>query len=150
MNERYRHLPFVYSRRRLLPALVQEALVTLGMTRGGLGCRLSELGSLPNGQLACVRPMINFACEILVDEDQVWARDLKAGSIVRLFSVDEREKLLVFNLFDGEHNLAEIGGRLAQEMDWDEARAFACARELFLDLVGCLVCLPREPVSVLG
>jgi hypothetical protein len=140
---------FSCSRRSFLPALLRETVVTLGMLRGGLGCRLSELGALPDDQLAQLKPVVNPAFEILIEEDCVWGRHRKTGAIVRLFSMEERENLLSFNLFDGIHDLGQAGQRLAQEMGWEEARAFAHAKEFFLYLVGKLVCVPKDPPSLM-
>jgi len=40
--------------------------------------------------------------------------------------------------------LGEIGQAVSQEMDWDEARGFAHARDLFLSLASRQVCIPRD------
>jgi len=137
--------PFACTRRQFLPALLREVLVTLGMLRGGQGARLADLSHLPDEQLAHLRPIVNPACAITVDEDQVWARHKKTGTAVRLFAVEEADKLTAFNRFDGEHTLAEVGALLAEERGWDQAQGFALARDLFLELAGRLVCLPRDP-----
>jgi hypothetical protein len=136
---------FACSRRQFLPTLLQEALVTLGLLRGGQGARLSDLGDLPDDRLAVLRPVVNPGCEIMVEEDQVWARHTKAGIVVRLFAVKEADKLAAFNHFDGEHTLGEAGACLAEEMGCSEAEGFALARDLFLALVRQLVCLPKDP-----
>jgi hypothetical protein len=136
---------FVCSRRAFLPSLLREAVVTLGMMRGGYGGRLSELGELPPEQLARIRPVLNPAYEILVEQDQVWAREIKTDRIVELFSVEDTENLAAFNLFNGKMTLGEVGARLSQELDWDETTAFAHVRDLFLSLVVHLVCVPRDP-----
>ncbi len=141
----HRDLAFACTRRQFLPALLQEALVTLGMLRGGQGARLADLGSLPDEQLARLRPVVNPACDIAVDADQVWARYKRTGAAVRLFAIDEAEKLTAFNRFDGEHTLGEVGALLAEEWGWDQAKGFALARDLFLTLVGQGVCLPKDP-----
>jgi hypothetical protein len=115
------------------------------MLRGGQGGRLSELGSLPDEKLALLKPIVNPAYEILVEEDCVWGRYKSTGAVIRLFGLEERESLLAFNMFDGKHSLDQIGKRLAQEMDWDEARGFAHARDLFLFAANYLVCVPQGP-----
>jgi hypothetical protein len=141
-----RNLDFACSRRKFLPSLLREAIITLGMLRGGQGCRLSDLGSLPDGQLAEVRPLVSPACEILMHEGLVSARHRQTGVVVPLFAADEREKTRALELFDGNHTLAAVGERLAQEMGWDGAEGYAQAREFFLFLVGQLVCFPRDPI----
>jgi hypothetical protein len=136
---------FTCTRRGFLPVLVREAIVTLGMLRGGEGCRLSELESLPDGQLASIKPIINPAFEIGVDAEHVLARYKKTGATVSLFAVDETAALTAFNLFDGRHTLDEAGARVADQMDWDKGVGFAYARNLFLQLVENLVCIPKDP-----
>ena len=123
-------------------------MVTLGMLRGGQGGRLSELGSLPDEELALVRPVVNPAFEIVVEEDSVCGRYEKNGKVIRLFSTEETEKLMTFNLFNGQMTLGQIGRRVAQEFGWEEARGFAHARGFFLTLVGHLVCLPENPPAL--
>lgn len=142
--------PFTCSRREFLPSLVKETIVTLGMLRGGRGGRLSELTDLPDEQLALIKPVVNRAFEIHVEEDQVLGRHKESGVTLTLFSVEESECLAAFNLFDGKRTLGQIGRLLAEELGWDEPQAFAQARELFLSLVSHLVCVPKEPPPLDG
>lgn len=139
-----RDLSFTCSRREFFRALFQEGIVFRGSLQGGQGFRLSDLGSLPDSQLARIRPMLNPDCEISVDQGHAWSRSKKAGSILRLFPT-AKENTLTFDMFTGQHTLEEIGQHLAQEMGWDEARAFAQARGLFLSLVERQVCFPKDP-----
>jgi hypothetical protein len=140
--------PFACSRREFLPSLLKETIVTLGMLRGGRGGRLSELTDLPNEQLALIKPVVNRAFEIHVEDDYVLGRHKETGIVLKLFSVEESERLAAFNLFDGKRNLGQVGRFLAEELGWDEARGFAQAREVFLSLVSHLVCVPKEPPSL--
>ena len=140
--------PFSCSRREFLPSLLKETIVTLGMLRGGRGGRLSELADLPDEQLALIKPVVNPAFEIQVEEDDVLGRHKETGVVLRLFSVEERERLAAFNLFNGKRNLGQVGRLLAEELGWDEARGFAQACEVFLSLVSHLVCLPKEPPAL--
>lgn len=144
MKHPRRDLSFTCSRRNLWRALLQEIFVIHGSVKGRQGRRLSELGSLPDDQLAQVRPIVNPDCEIFVDHGHVWSRFKKTEATVKLFP-PEKENLTAFNLFNGTHRLGEIGSLLAQEMGWDEVRAFAHVRDLFLSLVSRLVCVPKDP-----
>jgi hypothetical protein len=136
-------LSFVCNRRTFFRALFQEAIIIRGSLKGGQGGRLSELGSLPDEQLARVRPILTPEYETFVDQGHVWGRNKTTKAVLKLFPA-EQENLVAFNMFDGQHTLGEIGRRLAQEMGWDEAAAFAHARDLFLSLVGPMVCVPRD------
>lgn len=144
MKQPRRDLSFTCSRRDFWRALLQEFFVIYGSAKGGQGGRLSELGSLPDDQLAQVRPTVNPDCEIFVDQGHVWSKNKKTEVITKLFPTDE-ENLTAFNLFNGRHRLGEIGERLSQEMGWDEVTAFAHVRDLFLSLVSRLVCVPKDP-----
>jgi hypothetical protein len=115
------------------------------MLRGGQGGRLSELGSLPDEQLAQLKPILNPAYEILVEENGVWGRYRDTGALIRLFGLEEKKNLLAFNMFNGKHTLGQIGEQLAREMGWDGARGFLQARDLFLFAASWLVFVPKDP-----
>jgi hypothetical protein len=142
-----RDLSFTCDRRTFFRALLQEAFVIRGSIKeGGQGGRLSALGSMPDEQIAHVRPVVSDDCEILVDQGHVCARYRpKEQPPIRLFSVEEEGNLTAFNMFNGEHTLGEIGSRLAQEKAWDESVAFEHVRDLFLTLVERAVCHPKDP-----
>lgn len=142
-------LSFTCNRRQFFRALFQEVAVARSSLKGKLGYRLSELGSLPDHQLAQIRPVVNRDYEIFVDQGYVWARyKLKKQVPLKLFSVEEKESRVTFNLFDGRHSLGEIGDHLAQEMEWEQAQAFASVRDLFLSLVESMICLPKNPLEL--
>jgi hypothetical protein len=149
MKHPHPDLSFTYSRREFWPALLREAFVLFGTVKGGQSGQLAELGSLPDSQLAQVRPIISPSCEITVDQDYVCARSKKTKAVTRLFPMEE-ETLIIFNYFNGEHTLGAIGTQVAREMCWDEAQGFARARDLFLSLVGRQVCVPRDPPPLDG
>jgi hypothetical protein len=146
MKHPRRDLPFTCSRRDFWRALLQEVFVISGSLKGRQGYRLSELGSLPDDQLAQVRPIMNPDHEIFVDQGHVWSKCEKTETTLKLFPV-EKENLAAFDLFDGRHTLGEISERLSQEMGWGEARGFAHVRDLFLSLVSRLVCVPGNPLD---
>ena len=135
------------SRRDLWRVLLQEILVLRGSIKGGQGCRLADLSSLPDEQLARVRPTLNTDCQVFADQGYVCGRLGNSKDCLRLFA-ENRENLVAFNLFDGEHRLDEIGARVSQEMSWDESKAFAHTRDLFLSLVRHMVCFPKDPLEI--
>ena len=142
-----RGLSFRCSRRDLWPALLQELRVLYGSVKGGQGGRLSDLHALSDDQLAHVRPVLNPAYEIYPEEDYICCRLRETTKTRRLFKM-EKENLITFNQFNGQHNLREIGERLSREIGWDEAEGFAYVRYLFLALGDRLVCLPKDPPPI--
>ena len=151
MKHPHRDLPFTCSRRTLFRALFQEVAVIHGSFKGKPGFRLSELGSMPDDQLAQVKPMVHPHYEIFEGEASVWARyKLKERAPLKLFSTEERENMVPFTMFDGQHTLGEISNHLAQEMGWTQVRAFAHVRDLFLSLVTPMVCVPADPLEPSG
>jgi hypothetical protein len=130
------------SRRAFLPALVREVRVLSTTARGKRSYELSDLGRLPDSQLARLIPMIHPALAIELVEERLTARHRETGEVVDLVPA-VRENVLALNLFDGDLDLGMAGRRLAKQMSWDEAEGFAYAKSLFLSLVGRLVYFPR-------
>lgn len=134
-------LSFTCNRRNFFKALLNETVVTLKTVQGGLSFRLSELGCLPDDQLARVIPTMNPGYEIYVEEGYLWTRNKQTSKVFKEFLLNE-ENRRTFNLFNGRNTLGEIGWQLSQEFGWEEAKAFARARGLFLSLADHQVCQP--------
>jgi hypothetical protein len=142
----HHNLDFRLTRRAFLPALVREVRVLSSTLKGDRNLALSELGNLPDEQLAVLRPMILPAFSIYVDGERVVGRHKETGVVIDLFPA-EKEGVLTLNQFNGKVTLGAAGGRLAQHMGWDEAQGFAYVKDLFLSLVGHLVCIPQNYVE---
>jgi hypothetical protein len=140
-------LHFNVTRRQFWRALLQEVSVTFDSLQGRPGYALSDLGSLSDHQLARVKPIMHPDCESFIRQGYVWSWCKQTEVTLKLFPTDQ-ENLVAFRMFDGQHELSEIGEHLAREMGWDPARGFALAKELFLSLVGCLVCIPKDPLDL--
>lgn len=145
MSHPPRDLEFNISRRDFWRALAQEAFVASRALKGEGNYPLSELGNLPDARLAQIKPVVHPLCEIYVDDGSVRGRYKDAGNSVELFSVERVEDRVTLGMFDGGHTLREVGSRLAQALEWDEARAFAHARDLFLSLAERMICIPKDP-----
>jgi hypothetical protein len=126
--------------------MVDEAFAFVGSFKGSKVCRIEELGSLADDQLAKVRPIIKADCEIFVDESHVCYRTGKTVATVQLFPND-KVKLRAIDFFDGEHSIGQISDALSQEMDLEQAHGFDSVRETFLSLVSQLICVPRDPLD---
>jgi hypothetical protein len=140
-------LSFACSRRRLLPALFQEMVVIFGSLKGGQGHRLSDLDNLPDDQLAQIKPVVSPDYEVFVEQGHVCGRLKGTQATLKLFPM-QKEYLAVFNRFNGQHTLGEIGERLSQERGWEGTKGFAYAKDLFLALVRRLVCVPKDPLVI--
>jgi len=138
-------LRFLYSRRTFWRALFQEMLVASGVVHGGRECRLEDLGHLPDEALAKIRPIVHPACQIFVDDGDVWSRVRGKEEAVRLFRADDVASRVALGMFDGERTLGEIGTGLAEALDRDEEWGFRRARGLFLSLANRLICIPKDP-----
>jgi hypothetical protein len=145
MNRSHPKLSFACSRRHFWRFLLNEAFVVIDSFNGQEGFRLADLDSLPDDQLAGLKPIINPDYKIFVDQGYVCGRSKKIEITLKLFPI-KKENLTAFNLFDGKHSLGQVAEHLAAELGWDKARAFAHARELFLSLVNRLVCIPKDPL----
>jgi hypothetical protein len=121
--------------------LLREARVLSSTLKGGRSFALSGLDDLPDEELARLIPLVRPGFAIYVDGEHVVAQNEKTGDIVDL-GPSTKENVVALNHFDGQVNLGAVGRRLAHHMGWDEARGFAHVKDLFLSLVGRLVCVP--------
>ncbi len=131
-------------RRTFFKALFQEAMTIQDAFKGKPSYRLSSLGELPDAQLAQIKPSVDVAWEIFVERGYVWGRFKSTDhKVCKLFSTDQ-ENLTVFNMFNGKHSLRQISQRVAERQGWDEAKAFAHTKAIFIHLVNHLVCVPQN------
>lgn len=121
--------------------MIRDARVLSSTLKGGRSFALSELGDLPDEELARLFPLVRPGFAIYVDGEHVVAQNRETGDIVEL-GPSTKENVVALNHFSGEVNLGVVGRRLAHQMGWDEARGFAHVKDLFIALVGRLVCVP--------
>ena len=124
---------------------MQEAFAASRALKGEEDYRLSELGTWSDARLAQIKPVVHPLCEIYVDEGSLYGRYKDTGESVELFPLEQVEDRVTLGMFDGGHTLHEVGTRLSQALAWDEDRAFAHARDLFLSLAGRMICIPKDP-----
>jgi hypothetical protein len=135
-----KELRFVLSRRQLFTDLIMQALVIVGEADGGVGIRLSQLGNLPDAELAHFVPAMRPDCTLWSTDDAIWGKLPDDPQSIRLFP-RQPATLCAFNAMNGRTALDAIGRKLAHEMGWEPARGFAFARGLFLHLVQLRVCV---------
>jgi hypothetical protein len=135
-----KELRFVLSRRQLFTDLIMQALVMVGEADGGMGFRLSQLGSLPDAELAHLVPAIRPDCAITSTDEFVWGKLPDEPQAIPLFP-RQPATLCAFNAMNGRTALGAIGRKLAHEMGWEPERGYAFTRGLFLHLVQLRVCV---------
>lgn len=136
-------LPIKLPRTALLSALLNEISVASGEAKGGLGLKLTGLGSRPDEGLYGLVPFILPGSQVHIAGRFVLGKPPGGERPYRLFSVDS-PALVVYNLMNGENALAEIADSLRRHTGWDEARSFAYVRGVFLSLVTIGMAQPKN------
>jgi hypothetical protein len=135
-----------HGRRLFFRQFARNLVVGAEEMRGVRHVTYGELMSAPDARLARVTPGIRGGVCILPGEGKVSAR-LPDGSEVLLFEKSD-VTLLIFNSFDGQRSLDQIGEAVAGAMRWPPERGFAAARALFLKLMCAgvaVICNSWEP-----
>lgn len=138
----YAPVRFPRARRELLPAAVEWWRARSDPERRP-AFRLSELGTMPDEELADMTPAIARGCEISVRDGTVWGRPAGSDTPVPLLGTTPPE-LCVFNAMNGRWTIGEIAASVAADTGWPSGRAFAFTRGVFLHLVRLRVCAPTE------
>ncbi len=129
-------------RRGLLRAMMAEVHALSDKVDGKPVLKLSDLAALSDEDLENIRPIKNPECKIRLRDQLVYATPPNAIEDIVLFPV-ACPALQAFNLFDGRHTLAEVSKYLLEETDWEDEKAWAYTRGLFLKLVNLRVCVPK-------
>jgi len=127
-------LPINLPRRSFFSALLDAISVHNGEMAGGVGFKLTELGSQPDELLYGIIPRILPGSQVHIEHPFVVGKSPDGTRAYRLFSIHS-PALVVYNLMNGENALAEIAGELRQHTGWDERRSFAYVRGVFLSLI---------------
>ena len=129
-------------RRQALLTVATQLKVRERQSRGEAAYRLSALGSLADERLAVVSPVPVPGCAIAEQDGFVWAHVPGVERPTKLFPVESAARS-VFNRFDGRTMLEVVARHLSAEVHWDDAKAFAYVRGVFLYLTELGVCLPN-------
>lgn len=133
-------LPASLTRRQFFSGLMNEVRA-FAHEEGHPVYRLDDLGDLPDGELAQVRPVLLPGCETFQEDGYVWGKTPEGRKGVRLFPVDS-PAAFVLEQFDGEAMIIEAARRLASGLGWEKKRAFAYVRGVFLWLVLARLSVP--------
>jgi len=133
-------------RRSFFRTMVSETIALFDELHGKPQFRLADLWELPDDMLAQIMPVVLPDVEIIVTEQHVSARRQDKDEINPLFDC-EPANMFVFNRFNGQATIGQIGKELAAEMSWDEEEGFVYAKNLFLQLVRMRVCVPSNPIG---
>lgn len=132
-------------RRAFFKLFAAECFALVEEFRGRPQLRLGDLADLPDERLGAIMPMIGDGWEILLGETRVCARERDGDREVTLFERTAPD-IFAYNRFNGRNEIEEIARLLAEEMGWDEQRAFGHVRALFLSMLEQGVAVPANPV----
>lgn len=134
------------SRRHIFGRLLGEVLAAADECKGVRHLQLDNVFGLPDERLGMIVPQVRNDVEIIVVGDLVKARCRRRADPITLFT-SEPAGLFVFNRFNGEVSLSQVGAEIAVAMSWTNAQGFAYVRSLFLKMVELRVCVPSNPVE---
>lgn len=129
------------SRREVFLTALTEARVREGQSRGANAFKLSALGALQDDLLALLTPAPVPGCRVLVDGELVVAHLPGVERPTELFPAESPANS-VLDRFDGRTMIEVIGRALALEQGWEQDKAFAYVRGVFLHLITLGVCRP--------
>lgn len=104
--------------------------------------RLSDLGDMPDAELAFVVPVLLPGSEVAEREGFMWGKAPGGRNGVRLFPADSAARF-VQEQFDGQRSIVEASRNLAGQFGWEKQSAFAYVRGVFLWLVLAKLCAPK-------
>lgn len=130
------------TRRRLLPAVLEELFVAVGESHGVRGFRLADLPDAPDDVVRGVVPARVPDRRVFLAGGHVCADG--AGGRVRLFPA-EQAYLDAFNACDGSRDLAGVAAVVLERWEVGEDEAFGLVRDLFLRLMAADVLVPANP-----
>lgn len=108
--------------------------------------RLSDLWSLPDKTLAQIKPSVFSNIDIRYKNESVYACFNTLEKKVFIFE-NNSENTFVFNRFDKNLSLDEIGKELSIAMNWNDDKSFSHVKNLFLSLVEKRICIPSNPIG---
>jgi hypothetical protein len=120
-------------RRSFFRFFARDLLVEAEELRGIRHVTYGELLSASDEKLGGLVPVIRQGITIISGERQVLAK-MPDGAEQPLFEITEIA-LLIFNFFNGQNTLNEVGRMVSSAMNWPEEQGFHAARGLFLKLV---------------
>jgi hypothetical protein len=121
------------ARRSFFRLLARDVLVEAEEVRGVRHVTYGELFAAPDEKLGRLVPIVRPGIAIVPGECEVKAR-MPEGTEKRLFE-STRLALLIFNSFNGQNTLEQVGRIVSAGMNWPQDDGFRAARALFLKLV---------------
>jgi hypothetical protein len=135
-------------RRDFFRWLAREGAVMVDEAQGVRHYRLSDLGTLPPGQFASLKPRLVPGVSIVPGDGAVLARVPGREDAVQLFPTDPAV-LAIFNGFNGVNTVAQVADAIEAETRLPREVAFAAVRGLFLRLVRLGVAAPSNQPSAI-
>jgi len=134
------------SRRGFFKTMMGEVVSAVEEYHGKPQFCLSDLWGLSDDLMAQIKPVIVAPLEMKTVDGRVWGQFVDQNKRVFLFEAKE-ENLFVFERFNKNMTIGEIGKHLSTSMDRDEEEAFSFVKQLFLSLVESRVCVPGNQIG---
>ncbi len=134
-------LPAQLTRRQFFSGLMNEVRA-FARSEDHPVYRLSDLGDMPDAELAFVVPTLLPGSETVEQEGFIWGNAPGTRRGVRLFPAESAARF-VLEQFDGQRSIVDASRKLAGQLGWEKQRAFAYVRGVFLWLVLAKLCAPK-------
>lgn len=135
-------LPTAINRRQFFQGIIHDLRTIRTDDAAPKSIRLTDLGSMPDDELAQVVPTLLPECVISVHHGYVWGNQPEDKDAIRLFPQDIQANF-VLGLFDGKNTVRFASEVLAEQFGWDANLAFAYTRGVFLWLVVAKLFAPK-------
>jgi hypothetical protein len=104
--------------------------------------RLSDLGDMPDAELAFIVPVLLPGSEVTEQEGFLWGKAPGGRNGARLFPADSTARF-VLEQFDGQRSILDASRSLIGQFGWEKQRALAYVRGVFLWLVLAKLFAPK-------
>jgi hypothetical protein len=104
--------------------------------------RLSDLGDMPDVELARVVPAMLPGCQLAEQDGFIWGKTPGTRKGLRLFPADSPARF-VMEQFDGQRSILDASRQWIERSGWEKQRALAYVRGVFLWLVLAKLYAPR-------
>jgi len=135
------------SRRKAFKEMLGRFIVMFDEARGQQHIPLKQIEQLDRTVLEKLIPVRNRVIEIFRNDNWLMVLHPETGEKARLFETTD-EKMFFFRMVNGRHTLLDLSSAIINRFDWEEKRAWALVKQVFLNMlkhgVLSIVNIPEE------